>query len=248
MRTEIIKEILVKSGMMLEKNSPTILTYLGVSGSIATVCLAIKATHNMDEYLAKNKEANDVSSLKSLLKMVVKTYTPTVISGIFTIGCIVGANSINIKRNLALVGAYNASREAFITYQNKVNETVGESQVKDIKEAWIRDRMKKADKTVIIGEGDIDCFDILSGRYFKSSMNDLTQGVANANRLLFFEDKLSLNDLYEEIGIDGINIGNELGWDIDGGLIELDINSMVSNDNKPVLTIDFDPKPSGRRY
>lgn len=242
MNTEIITNMIKEVGKTLEKNSPTILAFLGVSGVVTTVGLTIKATN---DFVQKRDEGTEE---EPKWKRIVLCYFPVAIAGGITIACIIGSNSINAKRNLALVGAYKLSEETLKSYKDKIVEAVGGPKAKSVDEA-VKTEMAKVDRTIIFGDSDIECFEFLTGRRFKISMIDLRDGLAQANRILFNEDHLSLNDLYDEIGIGATPLTSEFGWDLQttGGPIELDIGSMLSDDGRPILTIGFDPAPEPRR-
>ena len=50
---------------------------------------------------------------------------------------------------------------------------------------------------------------------------------------------IALNEFYYEVGLPGTKMGDELGWNIDGGLIGLDFSSQLSEDGTPCLVIDY---------
>ena len=50
---------------------------------------------------------------------------------------------------------------------------------------------------------------------------------------------ISLNEFYWEIGLDSTEIGDELGWNIDNGLIELTFSSQLSRDGVPCLVVNY---------
>lgn len=54
---------------------------------------------------------------------------------------------------------------------------------------------------------------------------------------------ISLNDFYYEIGLRGISIGDDIGWDIDRGYIDLDFSSQLAEDGVPCLVIDYGVAP-----
>jgi predicted DNA repair protein MutK len=83
-------------GGTVSRNSPTILTSLGVAGVVATTVMGgrdtIKAIRILDELDPDNEFTN-----KEKIKETYKCYIPTMIMGAVTIGCIIGANSINAQ-------------------------------------------------------------------------------------------------------------------------------------------------------
>ena len=62
----------------------------------------------------------------------------------------------------------------------------------------------------------------------------------------FYKSKplyISLNEFYEELGLSHTMIGDQLGWNIDKGLIELDFSSQIAEDGTPCLVIDYSIAP-----
>lgn len=243
MKTKEIQTTLRKTGLMLKKNSPTILTGLAVGGLFATVALAIKATPRAIQIL-ENAESKVEKPIKPMetIKLTWKCYIPTGLMGLATTGCIIGANSINLRRSAALASAYSITEAALKEYQAKVVETIGETKARKIKDEIAAERLKKdpvTNKEVIItGKGDMLCYDKISGRYFKNNIEQLRRVQNDLNHNLISEMFISLNEFYYAIGLPGIKIGEELGWNVDR-LIELSFSSMLSEEGEPCLVIDY---------
>ena len=53
------------------------------------------------------------------------------------------------------------------------------------------------------------------------------------------EDYISLNEFYYELGLDSVSIGDELGWNISSGTIELDFSAQLDTDGVPCIVIDY---------
>lgn len=224
-------EVLTKTGKIVERNSPTILTFLGVSGLVTTIGLTIKATHEVDKKVVGRTEVD-----LATVKFIAKQYLPVVLVAGGSIACIIGSNSINAKRNLALVGAYKLSEETLKKYPEKIREVISGPKV-DNKQT------KKSEKMVIFGTGDVDCYDQASGRYFRASLQEINTAVANANAKLWSGQDVSINDIYDEVGLAQINMGDDVGWRAGGDIIEANNWSMISEDGRPVLVVAFIPEP-----
>lgn len=54
---------------------------------------------------------------------------------------------------------------------------------------------------------------------------------------------ISLNEFYDEIGLDHISIGDDLGWNIERGMIDLSFSSLVADDGTPCLVVDYQVSP-----
>ena len=51
---------------------------------------------------------------------------------------------------------------------------------------------------------------------------------------------IRLNDFYNEIGLDRIKIGEDLGWNIDKGLIEVHYDSTIADNEEPCIVLDYE--------
>lgn len=63
------------------------------------------------------------------------------------------------------------------------------------------------------------------------------------NRRMRDEMYISLNDFYYEIGLNRTSIGDELGWNIDNGYIDLSFSSQLADDGTPCLVIEYCVEP-----
>lgn len=143
-----------RTGLILKKYSPEILTGVGIATGVAAGVMAVKATLNVEpvldnvkanlekvEYIKANTEDFDPkyeANLKGRVygKGVVeltKLYWPALSLGTASIACIIGAHGIMKKRNAALVVAYNALEKTFVEYRDRVSEKVGEDVEADIR-------------------------------------------------------------------------------------------------------------------
>ncbi|GHV42269.1 hypothetical protein FACS189490_10870 [Clostridia bacterium] len=126
-------------------------------------------------------------------------------------------------------------------------DIIGEKKEHDIRDSIAKDRIDKDPVTnrevVITDKGNTLCYDAISGRYFKSDIDKLKRAENELNRQMLGDTYISLNDFYYEIGLGNTRIGDELGWHIDDGLINLNFSSQLANDGTPCLVIDYDVAP-----
>ncbi len=174
-------------------------------------------------------------------------YIPSVVIGALSILCILSANNVNAKRNAALATAYSLSETALKEYKTKVIETIGEKKEKDVRDAISQEKIEKnpiVTKEVIITEkGNYLCYEPLSGRYFKSDIDQVKKAINEVNQRLLLDSYISLNDLYDELGLESTNIGDKLGWRIEQSLIEVDFSTQAASDGTPCLVLDFMTTP-----
>lgn len=236
--------------MAVSKHSPEILTGLGIAGMITTTVLAVKATPKaLDLIAAAEDKKFDNGHGEALTKLEVvkaawKPYIPAAITGLTSAACLIGASSVNSKRNAALATAYNLSATALSEYKEKVIETIGEKKEHAIRDKVAEERIAKEpvnqSAIIVSGNGNTRCFDTITKRRFTSDIESIKSIVNELNRrMINGEDYISLNDFYYELGLDGSSIGDELGWNVADGLIELDYSAQLDTDGVPCIVIDY---------
>ena len=109
----------------LTKHSSEILTGIGIAGMITTTILAVKATPKALGLIEESKKEWGVDELSPIdtIKVAWKPYIPAMATGVASVACLIGASSVNMKRNAALATAYKLSETAFSEYKEKVVET-----------------------------------------------------------------------------------------------------------------------------
>lgn len=231
------------------KHSPEILTGIGIAGLVMTTVMAVRATPKALILIEDKKKElkEDVLTPVEKVKTTWICYIPAAVTGTVSIACLIGANSVNARRNAALATAYTLSESALKEYQEKVIETIGEKKEQAVRDALAKDKLEQnpvTNREVIITErGDTLCFDVVSGRYFKSDIEKLKKAVNELNRQMRDEMYISLNEFYYEIGLSGIGIGDDLGWNIDNGYIEPSFSSQLSENGTPCLVIGYHVEP-----
>lgn len=248
MKKEIAKSFLsLKTA--IKKHSPEILTGIGIAGMITTTIMAVRATPKALILIEERKEEIGAEKLEAMdmVKTTWACYIPAAITGTLSVACLIGASSVNARRNAALATAYTLSESALKDYQGKVIEMFGEKKNEAVKDAVAKDKVEKnpvVTREVIITEkGNTLCYDAISGRYFKSDIEKIKKAECELNRQMLDDMYVSLNDFYYEIGLDSVKLGDELGWNVDSGYIDLSFSSQLASDGTPCLVIDYSVAP-----
>lgn len=236
-------------------NSPILLTSVGVVGTVATAYLtgraAFKASDVLREYESRPQgyiKSADRTPLdfKKQVNLTWKLYIPAATTGVVTIAAIVGGAKIGSKRTAALAAAYSISQTAVEEYKSKVVERLGDRKAEQIDADLAQDRVNAnptAGREIIIaGNGEVDCYDMYSGRYFRSSAEEIKGAQNNLNYLVNNNMYASLNEFYDFLGLPRIDMGDEVGWTSDK-LLDVKISSTLSDKMTPCLAIDFYVKP-----
>lgn len=231
------------------KHSPEILTGLGIAGMITTTVLAVKATPKALDLMNDKKDEleTDKLTVKETIKTTWKCYIPATLTCVTSTACLIGASSVHLKRNAALATAYKLSESAISEYKDAVIETFGEKKEKNVRDKAAEEKMKKnpvsSSEVFITEKGNTLCYDAISGRYFKSDLERIKRAENALNKQLLNEMYVSLNDLYDELDLDHTKVGDELGWKIDDGLIELYFSSQLADDGTPCIVMDYVSAP-----
>ena len=228
------------------KRSPEILTGIGIAGMITTTILAVRATPKALKLIEEQKEEESVDELSSfeVVKVAWKPYIPAMVTCIASTACLIGASSVNTKRNAALATAYKLSETALSEYRDKVVETIGEKKERIVRDKVAEERVKKnpvsKNEVIVTGNGKTLCFDPISGRYFMCSIETIKKAENTLNKQMLHDISgyVSLNEFYDELGLDHTSVGNDLGWNTNQ-LIDIDFSSQLNDNGEPSVVLDY---------
>ena len=242
---------MTKIGKKVAPHVPDILTATACIGVGATAVMCGKNTLTAHDILKAYDEENPDATTKDRVLKAAPAYIPTIILATATIACIIGARTTSAKQTAALASAYTIATEAAARYRDKVIEVVGEEKAKEVDEKIADEQLKahplSGQQPIIVGTGKVLCFDTLSSRYFMSDMETLRKVQNDMNRIILDDMFASLNDFYYRIGLDPMNLGEELGWTIDS-LIDLKFTSRLSDDGQPCLVVNYESVPRSDFY
>ena len=240
---------------VLERHAPEILTGIGVAGMVTSTVLAVKATPKACLLINDRKDELEVEKLPvtELVKTTWKCYIPAVVTCGASVACLVGASSVNFKRNAALATAYKLSEAALSEYKDAVIETIGEKKEQSVRDKVAEERLKKnpvsKSEVIVTGNGTTLCYDPVGNSYFKSSIQQIESAKNKLNARMLSENYVSLNDFYDELGIGPTKLGDDLGWDIyKDGLIDIAFSSRLAEDGTPCLVMDYSVAPRYEHY
>ena len=250
MSKEGLKRTIKSAGRVLTKYSPGILTGIGITGMIGATFMAVKATPKALYLIETKKEEAEVEELTPVetIKTCWTCYIPATLTTVLSAVCLIGASTVSAKRNAALATAYSISEEALREYQEKVVEVVGEKKEKAVRDAVAknqieRDPVTKSEVVIIDSNSNTLCYEPLSGRYFKSTIDKIKKAEIKLDRQMIQEMYVSLNDFYWEIGLDGTDLGDKMGWNLSKGYMDLSFSSQLADDGTPCAVIVYGIPP-----
>ena len=236
-------------------NSPSILTTVGVVGSITTAYLAGKASFEAANIIAL-KEADDEQRgeeyledpkevLKHRVELVWRLYIPAVGTGVATIACIIGANRVGARRAAGLAAAYSITERTLDEYKAKVVEKLGEKKEDAVQTEVLQERVQRTepdDPDMYELDKGVMCFDAFSARYFRSTVEEIRAAINTINNRLNHDGYACLGDLYRLLDIPPTAYSDLIGWNSDR-LIEENIHSVLDKRDNPIVVMDFRNQP-----
>lgn len=247
----------------LDYNSTSILTGLSLAGVVSTAYFAARGGMDAirkieDREIERIHSAITfgegdvyVQTLKDKALLTWKCYIPAAVSGVSTLAFIGMGHKISSKRTAALATAYSLTEMAFNEYKAKVVETLGEKKAVDIRDRVAEDRVNRTAKptseVMVVGDGEVLCFESFTGRYFKSSMEALRKAQNDINSQIINEGYASLNEFFSAVGIPYSGVGEELGWSTDE-MLDLQFTSVLNQEGKPCLSVGYSRLPAKNYY
>lgn len=241
------------------KHEPEILMAMGISGLIFSTVWAIRATFKASNAIRDYKESKQIDKItpKEAFKLTWKFYWPVAASTALSVPCIIAGNRVSSKRYAALAAAYTISEAALQEYQDTTREIVGEKKARQIQESVdakkLEETYKGGNQIILTGNGESLFFEPLSGRYFKSNWNDISKAAneLNASALGDMAGQITLNDWFRRLGLEDTEMGDEIGWDLNGNpnnLIDIEISSHITKDNIPCGSISYRKNPNKLKW
>lgn len=240
---------------VIADHSPVILTAIGVTGTVLTAYLAGKAAFRVGKDVNAGHYENlmadkmpEFYDAKALVATYWKEFIPAVAVGTLTVTCIIMANRVGDRRTAALAAAYGITEKAFDEYKAKVIEKVGQKKEQAYRDEIAQERVDRqplSREVVILGGGDVLCYDAHSGRYFHSDMESLKKAQNDTNYQILNDFYASLTDFYGRVGLTKTQESDDIGWNSDK-ILDLQFSTVLSEDGRPCLSFLFSVSPIRR--
>ena len=221
------------------KNSTEILTGAGVFAFGAAIFLVARATRKAEKDGIFEESENMPPKEKALT--LAKVYAPALGAYVVGVGFVLAARSSSNTKITAMTALVAATENRLGHWQEKSREVLGEKTHEKVRKAAafpvyeFPPDMAATEKTLF--------YDVYCGRYFVyGTLEDVRAQINEANDMLLREGVLTLNDLYFDFSLPPVSFGNEVGWELDDGLIEVRFDSHLYKD-RPVVSIQFINEP-----
>ena len=205
----------------LGANRPSILTFVGVGGLIATAVMAYKsypAVGSKMRELEADKDPvtvyydNEPEEIPATLTRKEKAWVyvrmlwPTIALGTASTILIILGNRDHVNRRNAALAAYYISESTLKDYQEEIIKEIGEKQEHKIRDKVAEKRMEAVpanDQTIIISDSSNPWVcDTATGHYFRMNYEKLRRIIAEANLEIVKRDYISLMDFYEMLDVE----------------------------------------------
>ena len=251
-----VKALLKSAQLYSLRNSPSLLTAVGVLGVVTTSVLAARAgfrsgmdasTQYHEEIHFGQKSVDEAANLlerKHLAETYWKEFVPPAIVGAVTLAAIIGANHIGSRRAVALATAFKVSEQMADEYRAKVLEHVGPNQEEVIRSEVAHDRIGRVDGVdglILTGSQEI-YYDSWSGRAFLATREQVEQAVNQINYSINQQWSASLSEFYDLLGLSRTAVSDEFGWNSDE-LLEPYYSPTFVGDRKPAVEIRYNTLP-----
>lgn len=241
-----------KATKLAADNSPLILTAIGVAGTVSTAVLTGKASFKAAGILRDEADRRVLRGVdeppmdaRDVVSMVWREYVPAVGVGAVTVTCIIFANRIGTRRAAAIAAAYTLSQETISEYRDKVIEKLGENKERQIRDELAQEevfRTPPPKNLVVLDELQVIAFERYTGRYFRSSMEEIKSAQNYVNFKINNGHCASLSDFYDHVGLTRTDVSEEVGWNLDNPC-EITFSTVMTDDNRPALAFEYKVMP-----
>jgi hypothetical protein len=188
---------------------------VGAVGVIATSVTAVRATPKALQLLdvAKKEKGADLTKLE-VVKIAGPSYIPSVVLGVSTLACIIGANVLNRRNQASLMSAYALIDSGYKDYRKKVEELYGDEAGTQIRAGLAKDKYEDeyGEHPAELEDGHRLYYDFYSERYFEATPAFVKTAEYELNRKLMMDDCAYLNEWYYLLGLAPLKHGLDFGW------------------------------------
>lgn len=229
---------------LIRSATPYALTGAALVGVGLTGFFAATGAMNAQTILAENGAADD--SFKEKARLTWRCYIPALSVAAVTGASIVGLHGV-LGRRVASVAAATAVAESQLErLKDAVKEVATPPQREEIQNAATRHVAETQIAPPVaddLAEGTQLCFEAYSGRYFIASMEDIRAAVNTLNAQINNSLYASINDLYDQLGLERTRYGDDVGWNSDY-LIEPSFSADLTGDGRPYIVLDYEKGPT----
>ena len=168
-----------RNALKIKKNSPQILFYGGLIGTVATTVLASRATlkavpvmerlKTEREFLNTHQAAEEITEQAYTQEVVrqytvtaidlTKLYTPVIVVGVGSLAALTKSHKQLVTRNTALTVAYTGLFKTFEAYRGRVREKLGDNQDLEFLHGTVKQEVEYLDKNGNLASKQVTALD-----------------------------------------------------------------------------------------
>lgn len=242
-------ETMSKIGNSLRKNKNPIMIGLAATGIVGSDILLVRGTVRAVRKIDAKKKAEHKERLtnKEILKTVWMEYWAPIGMTFASFLSIIFAMKDEHGKAVTSAIACTMSEAAMREYKDKVVETIGARKEQEVLDAVSKEKVAEVvtPNTTIYStnHGSVLFLDPITKRLFESDMETIRRSVNVLNRRMMSEMRISLNEFYMELDLDTVEYGDEIGWNIDRGLIDIYPSTQLTKDNRPCIVLNHNVRP-----
>lgn len=246
-----VNNIFQTAGRFLRANAPALLTGLGVAGIFSTAVLAARGGQKAQQHLSEMPAG---LSPREKFEETWTYYVPAALTAVGSAACVIAGHTVSTRRQAALMSLYTLSETTLEEYKQQAAEVLGPKKEKEISAAAAEAHVREYPpaQEFLLADPEKQLFlETMTGRYFNSSVESLRQAAIDMNEEIMRSDYVLLNDWYERIGLDRVQIGDETGWNHTKKIeLEFDAVPFKGKDEttKPIMVCRYRHNPIPQPY
>lgn len=226
-----------KPSLLIGGSLVGIVSLTGVSFYSGLKCSKILDTYKKDENLtSKEKAAGFVKDTWPYL-------LPPILLTIADCSMVLGAHNELVKQaGVAMALASTASTQV-ADLKKQMKEDLGETAAEKIEKKALEEQIEREgppQNVQVTGHGDTIVRNMIGGRDFYACYAHLLKSIQIASEMCRNDRIITVNTFFNILGIDGIDIGDVVGWydeDLEDGQLPIKITSIVDDKYDAILAI-----------
>ena len=150
-----------------KQGSPTFLSILAVGGVVVTAVLAVKGTPKAKQRIGiAEMNKGEPLTTPEMVIAAAPAYIPSALAGVATVSCILGANVLNKKQQVALASAYMVTDQYLKNYRSTLIKLHGKEADEEVRAEMVREYCDYHVTGVDYPDEKVTFYDEISGRTF----------------------------------------------------------------------------------
>lgn len=227
-----------------KKHATKILAGLAIGSEAAALYLTAKEAPVVKEKLEALPE--DATKMDKF-KVTAKGYLPAGAAATVSFVSIAMSVVVGEHQKMALAVAGSAYQAAAAKYQEALIKKGGREEVEKVERELAEEKIAhpvpgETLPVISTGKGDQLIYDPLSGRTFTSTWDEVEKASIRINKKIFGSIWVTTNEWYEELGLDGIGLANDKGWNVDN-MMDIGSQAVKTPDGRSCLSICYYNRP-----